>query len=124
MHHRVKDHTWLKIAREDALREQRGRCRYCFEPLAYRTATAEHRKPRSAGGGNGRDNIAASCQPCNSLKGSLGERAFVRDIKAPPTGSPVRLWLAWSRRRVNLATMRACRGILRSAGLDDSEFRT
>ncbi len=122
MRRRVKDHTWLKIARQDALKEQHGRCLYCHDPLRVTTATAEHRKARSKGGSDRADNIGASCQPCNSLKGSMGEKAFVKLIKSPPPGSSLPVLLAWSRRRINVATLRACRNIARAAGLPFDEF--
>lgn len=122
MHRRVSEHTWIKVARQQAMLDQKCLCLYCYERLADATATAEHRKARSKGGSNATENIGASCEPCNSLKGSMGEKAFIKLIKSPPRGSPIRLWLAWSRRRLNLATLRACRNIARAAGVPFEEF--
>jgi 5-methylcytosine-specific restriction endonuclease McrA len=122
MHKKVSDRTWLKIARQNALVEQKSRCLYCHDPLRATTATAEHRKARSKGGTNAPENIGASCRPCNQLKGSMGEKAFLKLVKSPPKGSPIALWLPWSRRRVNLAALRACRNIARAAGLHFDDF--
>jgi hypothetical protein len=52
----------------------------------------------------------------------MGEKAFIKLIKSPPRGSPIRLWLAWSRRRINLAALRACRNIARAAGIPFEDF--
>jgi len=122
MHRRVTEHTWIKVARQQAMLDQKCRCLYCFEHLAAATATAEHRKARSKGGSNSRENIGATCEPCNSLKGSMGEKAFIKLIKSPPRGSAIRLWLAWSRRRINLAALRACRNIALAAGIPFEDF--
>lgn len=122
MARRVKDHTWVKIARQNALQAQKGRCLYCYDSLRISKATAEHRLARSKGGSDDPSNIGASCQPCNSLKGSMGEKAFVKLVKAPPKGSPLPLLMAWSRRRINLACLRACRNIARAFGVPYDEF--
>ena len=122
MHRRVKDHTWVKIARQNALQEQKGLCLYCYDGLRVSTATAEHRLARSKGGTDAPKNIAATCQPCNSLKGSMGEKAFLKMVKSPPKGSPLPLLMAWSRRRINLAGLRACRNIARAFGLQYDDY--
>lgn len=118
MRERVKSSTWMKVARQEALSAQGGRCLYCYEPLTVHSVTAEHRKARAKGGGDRAANIAASCVACNTLKGDMGEKAFLSAIKEPRPGAPVAFWLAWSRRRINLAAARACRNILRSVGRD------
>jgi hypothetical protein len=118
----VRERTWVKIARQDALKQQKSRCLYCYDPLAARTATAEHRKAKSRGGSDTTDNIGASCQPCNALKGSAGEKAFINSIKNPKSGGPIAYWLAWNRRRINLAEMRACRNILRYVGHPEGDL--
>jgi 5-methylcytosine-specific restriction endonuclease McrA len=115
----VAKHTWVKIARQDAMKDQGGRCLYCFERLSYKSATAEHRKARSSGGTDAKVNIGATCQPCNSLKGRMGEKGFLKRLKSPAHGDGIEWWMAWSRRRINLAAVRARTRIIRFAGLRD-----
>lgn len=115
----VAKHTWVKIARQAAMKDQGGRCLYCFERLSFRSATAEHRKARSQGGTDEKTNIGATCQPCNSLKGKMPEKTFLKRLKSPARGDGVAWWMAWSRRRINLATVRTRTRIIRFAGLQD-----
>lgn len=97
------DRAFIKIYREDALIEQHKKCCYCHEPLTFKTVTAEHKTAKSKNGSNARKNIAASCEPCNSIKGSMSDAEFKKVIKSFPTGRHFRFLLAWSRRRINLA---------------------
>lgn len=106
----------LSAHKREALAEQGGVCRYCLAPLTHRTATADHKLARSRGGTNERRNIVAACEPCNKAKGSMAVLSFTKCIKNP-LGASLAIHLAWSRRRVWLATYRACRGISYSAGL-------
>jgi 5-methylcytosine-specific restriction endonuclease McrA len=115
----LREHSWLKVARSTALAEQRGRCHYCFDRLHARNVTADHRKARSRGGSSLSSNIVAACQPCNFLKGAMGDKAFKNAIKAPGPGRGIEWHLAWSRRRINLAAMRARKRIIVYAGLSD-----
>lgn len=112
----------LKSHKSEALAEQGGCCRYCMAPLTISQATADHRVPRSKGGLNVRANIIAACQPCNAAKGSLPVLGFTRMLKGalPPAGAPLSILMAWSRRRIWLATHRACRTIRYSAGLENN----
>ena len=48
-----------------------SRCRYCDRELTERTATIDHIRPRSRGGGNGKRNLTLSCKRCNMLKASM-----------------------------------------------------
>lgn len=106
----------LRNHKREALKEQQGVCRYCLAPLTVAKATADHIKPRVNGGTNARANIVACCAPCNTAKGSMNVLTFTRAIKNP-SGASIAVHLAWSRRRVWLATYRACRGIRYAAGL-------
>lgn len=48
----------------------RWECQYCGEPFGTHALTFDHVIPRSRGGRTAWDNIVASCQECNVLKGS------------------------------------------------------
>lgn len=110
----------LRNARREAWEEQSRCCRYCFEPLAFVDATADHVKPRAKGGTNAGSNIVAACVACNVAKGSMNAQGFIAAIKHPRDGMPLSLWAAWSRRRMWLATHRACRNIRYAVGLDNN----
>lgn len=84
----------LKRLRGEAIEAQKGRCIICgFMMRAAKhypcplAATAEHRKPRNAGGGITRENIAASHTMCNERRGgryalepTAEEREFMRRV--------------------------------------------
>lgn len=111
--------AFMKAYRAEAVREQNHRCCYCFDPITPSTATADHVKPQSKGGRHGKGNIAASCQLCNSLKGSMDVREFERIISgAFPTGRRLSWQLAWARRRINRAAMASERRLYRMFGLE------
>ncbi|WP_407146284.1 HNH endonuclease [Bradyrhizobium sp. ORS 86] len=112
---RVSEQAWLRAFRVEAVTEQRGACAYCHCPLTKRTATADHRRSRKAGGTTERENIKAACLDCNSLKGAMSVNAFKALIKNPKSGDDIRVWLAWSRRRMFLAAERSCARIMRAA---------
>lgn len=81
----AKDHVSVNRARAIQFEKQRGLCCYCFEPMwmklrkkkrpsgsvAARQCTAEHIIPRSLGGSNELQNIAAACVECNSERGIM-----------------------------------------------------
>ena len=105
-----------KRLRAEAAARQGHCCKYCFEPFSVSPATADHRKPRSAGGMNFADNIDAACVSCNSLKGSMSAGAFLKAIKA--AAGPLPMLLAYARRRIWLSAHRASRNIGRAAGVE------
>ncbi len=111
----VHERAWLKMYRSDAKVQQHGRCAYCCEPLKPKRVTGDHVKAVIWGGSITRDNIKAACEPCNKLKGSMGEKAFLRMIKNPQPGDGLHVWDAWSRRRIWTKTHRACERIAGSA---------
>ncbi len=47
------------------------RCQYCGQQFKTPELTFDHVIPRAKGGGTSWENIVASCQPCNLLKGSM-----------------------------------------------------
>lgn len=114
---RKAEADFLRRARIEALTEQSGCCKYCFEPLTIAKATADHVVARRNGGTNARANIVACCAACNVAKGCMTASSFLRAIRAPLPGSRLGVLMAWSRRRIWLATHRASRNIRRSVGL-------
>lgn len=115
---RLQEEHWLRAYRIEARHEQDGRCYYCRSRLTWKDTTADHVVPRSKGGQTRRDNIRAACRACNKEKGDKTEGQFLALLKRPPErGAPVWRWLAWSRRRIGVASERACRHIAQSVGL-------
>lgn len=112
---RVSEHAWVRLFRAEAVTTQEATCAYCYCPITMRTATADHIKARKLGGVTGRENISAACIDCNVLKGHKTPNAFKKLIKSPQPGCDIRIWMAWSRRRIFLATDRSCNRILRAA---------
>lgn len=110
---RNRDAKWTRMFRVEAWIEQRGKCGYCHEPITRAAATADHRHPIIRGGSTTRHNIKAACDPCNKAKGNMTEGEFLKAIKNPQPGSSIHIWLAWSRRRIWLATERVCKRIER-----------
>lgn len=110
---RQRERSWIRMFCVEAWIEQKGKCAYCREPMTRQQATADHVNPMSLGGPTTRDNIKAACEPCNKAKGRLSEAAFLKLIKNPQSGDPLGIWLAWSRRRIWLATERVCKRIER-----------
>jgi 5-methylcytosine-specific restriction endonuclease McrA len=68
--------------RNTAAERQGGKCCYCGVKMVAPTAnskramTAEHLKPKSAGGGASKDNIVAACVSCNSERGAMNWLEF------------------------------------------------
>lgn len=98
------DRAFLRMYKEDSLREQGGRCVYCLDQMTYKASTTEHKIPKSKGGSNKKDNIGASCQRCNRDKGALIHKDYVTilSLSIPSIGNPIRTSI-WIKRRLNLA---------------------
>ena len=63
----VSKKTWIKVFERD-----KGFCRYCGADLlsslsAFCSATVDHLVPRSAGGGDGTENLVTACTGCNGM---------------------------------------------------------
>jgi 5-methylcytosine-specific restriction endonuclease McrA len=71
----------------------------------------DHVTPRVKGGMTKKENIKAACADCNLAKGRLSAAEFVKRIKNPQRTDTLRIWKAWSRRRIWLATHRVCKRI-------------
>jgi len=68
----------LDFTATDILRiykSQRGRCRYCSQPLRKRFAL-DHVVPIAKGGGNEPGNVVVACLQCNYLKADLDVEEF------------------------------------------------
>lgn len=109
--------AFLKAYRADALAQQGGCCKFCLEPLSPTRVTADHRVPRSAGGTNHANNIAAACQDCNVAKASMTEKMFLSLLK-DDSPAPIIVLLARFRRRLWSATHKSCGRLMRSVGGD------
>jgi 5-methylcytosine-specific restriction endonuclease McrA len=107
----VRGTAWVRVARTEALTKQKGRCLYCKSPLHCGEATADHKKARSRGGANSKENIAAACSSCNRTKADMYEAKFWSKIvgKKPPKKSD--LMIIWATRRIWERTHRACKRI-------------
>lgn len=95
------DAAFRRAWREDARRDQKSYCFYCDELLTAKSCTADHVQARAVFGLDHRNNIVAACGPCNSLKGSMPARKFLRRLDKPIHGDSINFWLAWSRKRIN-----------------------
>lgn len=111
------DRAFLRIYREDSLREHHGKCTFCFEPLTYKTVTADHLKSRSTGGGNEKKNIGAACFDCNQTKGSMSEGSYRKAIKYPDAKN-IHLLRAYMRRKINLQVDRSITNIKTYFGME------
>lgn len=109
---------FIKVYREDSLRENEGQCTFCHDPLNYKNVTADHRHPKSKGGLNQKTNIVAACEPCNKAKGSMSEAKFRKLIKTFPSGQDMKFIMAWSRRKLNLQTNRSINNIKKYFGME------
>lgn len=77
--------------REEAFKEQGGKCCYCAEPmkLAFKHygeddfATRDHIVPRSRYGANNEANSALCCYRCNQEKGDRTPEEWLSDLEWP-----------------------------------------
>ena len=74
------DKAFLKIYKEDALRDQDMQCVYCLNKLTYKSSTIEHMISKKNGGSNSKTNIRASCYRCNTIKNDLNHGEFLNFI--------------------------------------------
>jgi hypothetical protein len=85
-----QERGYVRMYREEALRNQNMCCYYCLNPLTYQNVTADHLHPRCKGGDTRKENIVASCQECNTCKSIfdkyLSADAFKKMVRCPPKG--------------------------------------
>ncbi|WP_155134731.1 HNH endonuclease [Roseibium sp. RKSG952] len=117
----VSERAWIRVYRTEALRQQKGKCVFCLEPLTLGRTTAEHVNPRAKGGSTSAENIAAACQPCNSLKANMSEKVFRNLIRNPDRAERRRFefFMANARFRIFRRMALAERRIRRAAGLKE-----
>lgn len=113
---RKLDSAFARADREAALRKQDGRCKYCLCKLNYKNVTRDHVIARAAGGLDHRDNIVASCLPCNRLKAKMSVKLFLRMITFPQSGEPIAYRMVWVDRRLNAALDEMERNVFRATG--------
>lgn len=113
---KIREQTWVRVYKCDALTEQGGRCAYCREPLRPSQATGDHVIPRIEGGTTNFKNIKAACEPCNKLKGRMGAKKFMNFVHQPPEDHPKRHFylMANARWRIFRRGMLAERRIMRA----------
>lgn len=90
--------VWRKMYREDARRNQGGRCCYCGWGITRREATLDHVVPISDGGSDiDARNFVAACENCNRAKGRMSAGLFRAWLRSGDDRSAV--VLAWSLER-------------------------
>ena len=105
----VRDRMWRKIAREEAWKKQEHKCIYCRTPLKRSELTSEHRHAVSEGGTDHK-NIDAACAMCNSIRGNIPVKKFMR-MMTGGIDAPWHVQVQAAVRRLNLETERACKRI-------------
>lgn len=67
--------------RREIFEASRGQCHYCDSPLTFDGAWhVEHRQPKSRGGSDASDNLAAACGLCNLRKMNKTEEEFCAEF--------------------------------------------
>jgi hypothetical protein len=66
--------TVSAIVKARVLKEDNYCCHYCGEYAQ----TVDHKEPVALGGNDGRDNLVAACQPCNTAKSDLPYDLYIR----------------------------------------------
>ena len=110
------DKSWLRIYRDAAVQNQRGRCFYCRCQITQATATADHAIPLKHGGLTRMSNIVAACLDCNRAKGSLKALSFKHLLRSNgrlPLGRAV----CRAQFRIHRRADQACVRILRLVGV-------
>ena len=111
----MRPHVWIKMQKREAWLDQGKRCAYCHGEIAENEITADHVVPRSKGGTD-KDNIVAACQSCNAAKASLSVPKFKHLIRRQ-RGVDVDILVIRARRNINLAADRSVKRIRASVGL-------
>jgi 5-methylcytosine-specific restriction endonuclease McrA len=57
---------------------ERGKCFYCLRRIASRMKCLDHVRPRAQMGPNSYRNLVSSCMECNSRKGEMAAKDFLR----------------------------------------------
>lgn len=110
------DRAFMRAWRDDARKDQDGECAYCCDRISTSGATADHVIARATYGKDQRNNIVASCQPCNRLKGHMQVAIFKRMIESPRPGEPIEFRLVNARLRINRALKKFDKTVRRAIG--------
>lgn len=99
--HKQTEKMFMKMYREDALRNQNFKCLYCLNSQTFKTITGEHKTCKSKGGNLSADNIGASCERCNKAKSNLNHDKFLKIINHCDIPKNVNHISTWFARRLN-----------------------
>ena len=66
--------TQKRILRLKVYARDGGRCRLCFQPVAFDSMTLDHIIPKSKGGGFDFGNVRLAHKECNSGRGSAATK--------------------------------------------------
>ena len=102
---------WLRVARLEAWHRQGHRCKYCTSKLAQNEITADHVVPKS-NGGTDENNIVAACEECNKGKRSMSVKIFMQMLKGNRSAPNSRVYLCGVRYRINRRADKAVANIL------------
>jgi 5-methylcytosine-specific restriction endonuclease McrA len=72
------------LSRLNLLARDKFECQYCGIGLTPRTATLDHVKPRSKGGGTSWTNLVCACETCNRRKGGRTPEEATMPLKTKP----------------------------------------
>jgi len=67
------------------LREQKGKCFWCGDKIDLSIdgyLTRDHLVPKSKGGSNSKENLVASCRPCNQNFGDISIKDKINHLKS------------------------------------------
>ncbi len=96
--------AFMKMYKDEALRDNKMKCIYCRDILTYTSSTIEHKISKRNGGTDAKRNIQASCKNCNNTKGQLNHHEFIKIIhnKNPPTDlNHIKVWISY---KLNIKT--------------------
>ncbi len=71
----------IMLSRQNILRRDRGQCQYCG---SRERLTIDHVLPKSRGGKDSWENLAAACVPCNNRKGDRTPEEANMPIRRTP----------------------------------------
>ncbi len=108
---RLNAALWLRVARQEAWHRQDHLCKYCTSKIAPDEITADHVVPRSKGGTD-HANIVAACARCNRANASIPAKKFMQMVKGNRPTVSFRQYLCGVRYRLNRRTDKAVTNIL------------
>lgn len=105
----VAGSCWRRLQREEAWKQQDRLCKYCRTPLRRFEVTSDHYRPKSRGGGEYK-NIVAACHVCNLAKGNMNPGMFWKMMRGS-IPAPFDIQIQAAIRRINLRAEKACKRI-------------